>query len=119
MALSEYEEMVVADLEAQFQADAPTSPNRDFGRLALPLICLLCGVMLLVAARNVGLVIRISDLWGFTTASVTSGLALAGHGVLLGSAFLFGRVMDEGRRRREDGPGSPTTEVRRETVQSP
>jgi hypothetical protein len=118
MALSKYEEQVVAELEAQFQADdAPPSPPRDHGRLAMTLICLLGGVALLVAARDVGLVIKISDLWGFATSSVSSGLSFAGHAVLLGSAFLFGRAWYDRPRRREDHAGR-TAEVR-ERVQSP
>ena len=94
MTLSDYEHRVIADLEAQFQVDAPApGPDRDHGRFALPLICLLGGVALLAAARTVGLVQEISDLFGFTTASLRSGFSLAGYFGLLGSAFLFGRAL--------------------------
>ncbi|HEY3240502.1 MAG TPA: hypothetical protein VGL92_13105 [Acidimicrobiia bacterium] len=116
MALSEYEEFVVAELEAQFQADAPPAPRRDLGRLALPVICLLGGVALLVAAHQVGLVIRISDFWGFSTSSVTSSLALTGYGLLLGSAFLFGHVLHELRPPRPGCAGMDRPAVSRERV---
>ena len=116
MALSEYEEFVMAELEAQFEADAPPPPRRDRGRLALSAVCFLGGVALLAAARDAGLVIRISDLWGFTTATVASGLSLAGHVVLLGSAFLLGRALYDAPVRGEGKAGTQTAEVSRERV---
>lgn len=92
MALSKHEEQVVAELEAQFQDDfAPPAPRRDLGKLALPLVCLLLGVAFLMAARDVGLVIRFSNLWGFSTSALTWTPAVTGHALLLGSAFLLGR----------------------------
>ncbi len=95
MALSKYEEQVVADFEAQFRAEeTPPAPPRKFGKLALPLVCLVLGLAFLAAARHAGLHIRISDLWGFATGSVASGLSIAGHLVLLGSAFLLGRAWE-------------------------
>jgi hypothetical protein len=117
MTLTEYEESVLAELETQFQPAPPTS-RRDLGRLALPLIGLLGGVALLVAAPNVGLVHRISDLFGFTTSSVTTALSLAGHVALLGSAFLLGRALYH-VPDWSAGTGTRTTEVSRERVQSP
>jgi hypothetical protein len=116
MALSEYEEQVVAELEAQFRTDAQPAPRRDFGRLALPVVVGLGGVALLAVARDAGLVIRMSDLWGFATASVRAGLSLAGHLVLLGSAFLLGRAWRELRQPRPGRPGLHRPAVSRERV---
>jgi hypothetical protein len=116
MALSEYEEQVVAELEAQFQTDTQPAPRRDFSRLALPLIVGLGGVAILAVARDAGLVIRMSDLWGFATASVKAGLSLAGHVVLLGSAFLLGRAWREFRQPCPGRPGLRRPAVSRERV---
>jgi hypothetical protein len=118
MTLSEYEARVIEELEVQFRADTP-APRRDHGRLALPLVCFLGGAALLVAVRSVGLVHGISDLFGFATASVRSGLSLAGHVVLLGSAFLLGRALYDLPGRHGDEAGTQTAVPGRESVQSP
>lgn len=107
MALSEYEELVVAELETQFPTDdIPRVLSGRWDRLALPAVCLLGAVGLLVAAHHTGLVIWMSDLWGFPTTSVKTTLAWTGHGLLLGSAFLSGHVAHELRSSRRD-PGAP------------
>jgi hypothetical protein len=116
MALSEYEEQVMAELEAQFQADAQPVPRRDFSPLALPVVCFLGGVALLVAAHHVGLVIRISDFWGFSTSSVTSSFALTGYVMLLGSAFLLGYVLHQLRQPSPGRAGMDCPAVNRERV---
>jgi hypothetical protein len=92
MTLSEYEEMVVAELEAQFSGRTP-GPGLNWGRLAAPAACLLGGVALLVAAHHGALLIRLSDLLGFPTAGITTALSLAGFSVLLGCAFLLGHTV--------------------------
>jgi hypothetical protein len=107
MTLSEYEARVIAELEVQLQADAP-APRRDYGRLALPLLCFLGGAVLLAAVRSVELVHGTSDLFGFATASVRSGLSLAGHVMLLGSAFLLGRALYDIPGRSGDEAGTQT-----------
>jgi hypothetical protein len=63
-------------------------------------VCLLLGAAFLVAARDEGLVIRGSNLWGFSTSALTSGLALTGHAMLLVSAFLLGYALCELRDPR-------------------
>lgn len=119
MALSEYEERVVAELEAQFRADDATqTPGRSWGRLALPVVCLLSGVAFLVGAHDVGLVIWISDFWGFSTSSVTSTFALTGHVMLLGSAFLLGHVLHDLRQPRPGRAGVDRS-VRPEDEEAP
>jgi hypothetical protein len=90
MTLSEYDEMVVADLEAQFAGEHDAA---NWGRLAAPSSCLLGGVALLVAAHHGALLIWLSDLLGFSTGAITSTLSLAGFSMLLGCAFLLGLVV--------------------------
>ncbi|MGH9034882.1 MAG: hypothetical protein ACRD0O_03895 [Acidimicrobiia bacterium] len=103
MTLSEYEELVVAELETQFPTDdIPPVLSGRWDRLALPAVCLLGAVGLLVAAHHTDLVIWMSDLWGFSTASVKTTLAWTGHGLLLGSAFLLGHVAHELRSSRRN-----------------
>ena len=92
MTMSEYEEMVVADLEAQF-----TDPPPNWGRLSAPAACLLAGVALLVAAHHGALLIRLSDLLGFSTGAITTAFSLTGYTVLLGCAFLLGHTVRDVR----------------------
>jgi hypothetical protein len=120
MALSDYEERVLAELETQFHAgDAPETPGPNPARLALAAACFLGGVALLVAAQHVGLVISISDFWGFATSSVTSTLGLAGYTMLLGSAFFLGGEFSQLTRSRRSRAEAPTPFLRTERVQSP
>jgi hypothetical protein len=91
MTLSEYDEMVVADLEAQFAGEHDA--GLTWGRLSAPSACLLTGVALLVAAHHGALLIWLSDLLGFSTGAITSALSLAGYSMLLGCAFLLGLVV--------------------------
>ncbi len=111
MALSQYEELVMAELERQFhQHDAPRIPRLSFHRLAGPLACLLTGAGLLVAAHQPGLAIRISDFWGFSTSSIASTLGFAGHAMLLAGAFLLGHVF-YGLRQEHAGQAAAETSV--------
>ncbi|MGH8974554.1 MAG: hypothetical protein ACRD0C_15300 [Acidimicrobiia bacterium] len=91
MALSEYEEMVVAELEAQFTGER--RPGLNWRRLMAPSACLLAGAVLLVAAHHGALLIRLSDLLGFSTGAITMTLGLAGYFALLGCAFLLGHAV--------------------------
>jgi hypothetical protein len=91
MALSEYEEMVVADLEAQFSGRT-RGPGLNWRRLRAPSASLLGGVALLVAAHHGALLISLSDLLGISTGAITTAFSLAGYAVLLGCAFLLGHA---------------------------
>jgi hypothetical protein len=102
MTLSEYEEMVVAELETQFSGRG--GPALSWARLTAPSACLVAGVALLVAAHHGALLIRLSDLLGIATAAITSTLALAGYAVLLVGAFLLGLVV-HGLRQSPARPG--------------
>lgn len=111
MALSQYEERVVAELEQQFHhhgAPARRFPRLSLSRLVIPLTCLLAGAGLLVAAHQPGLAIRISDFWGFSTSSIASTLGFAGHAMLLIAAFLLGQVL---YRLRQEHAGQAATEA--------
>lgn len=103
MALSAYEELAFAELEAQFHAgDPPRRPPSDPPYLMLSGACVLAGAALLVAAHHRGLLIGISDFFGFATSSIASALGLAGYAVLLAAAFLLGRRQNVGRGNEED-----------------
>jgi hypothetical protein len=104
MALSEYEEMVVAELEAQFARQR--GPALNWARLAAPSACLLAGVALLVAAHHGALLISLSDLLGIATGAITSAGSLAGYGVLLAGAFLLGHAVRD--VRPSSGPTGST-----------
>ena len=103
MALTEYEERVIAELEAQlrphdaawcerFEALAAQVPRRNTGRLA-PLACFLGGVALLVAVRHAWLLVEMSNVSGLSSSSITRGLVVIGCVMVLGSALMLGRVV--------------------------
>ncbi len=102
MALSAYEEMVVAELETQFSGRG--GPAVSWTRLTASSACLAVGVALLVAAHHGALLIRLSDLLGIPTGAITSTIALAGYSVLLVGAFLLGLVV-HGLRQSPARPG--------------
>ena len=107
MKLSEYEEGVLAELEQQFPADYVAVPccRRS---LAAAAVCFLTGIGGLLAANHAALAISLSNSYGFSTASITSGFVAMSVLVLLASAFLLGRAWDDlrqGARRRLSGAG--------------
>jgi hypothetical protein len=103
MALTEYEERVIAELEAQlrpddeawcarFEALAGQVPRRNNGPLA-PLACFLSGVALLVAVHHAWFLVRMSNVSGLSSSSITRGLGVIGCMMVLGSALMLGRVV--------------------------
>ena len=109
MALTEYEERVIAELEAQlrpddeawcarFEALAGQVPRRNNGPLA-PLACFLSGVALLVAVHHAWFLVRMSNVSGFSSSSITRALVVVGCVMVVGSAFLLGRLVRDPPRR--------------------
>lgn len=97
MKLSEDEERALAELEMQFHTtDAPAF--RHFFRMALSGACCLVGVALVAAAQHATLTIALAYTYGFSTASIASGVAVSGYIMLLASAFVFGRAWEEFRQ---------------------
>ena len=95
MALTEYEERVIAELEAQlrpddaaaddsvwfahFDASGSRLPRRSRGRLALLVACFLGGIALLVAVRHAWFAVEMSNVSGLSTASITRALSALGR----------------------------------------
>ena len=112
MTLSAYEELVFAELEAQFHSGEspredpdphdPDPPHPPY--LTLSVAGVVVGAILLAAAHYRELLIGISNLFGFAPPSITSALRLAGFAVLLVAAFLLGRRQAVGRGNEEVAP---------------
>ena len=113
MALTEYEERVIAELDAQLPPDdtlwfghlqpSPAPSLRDHGNLARfapALACLLGGVALLLAVRHSALLVRISNVSGVPSSSITRALSLVGCMMMLGAALMV-------RQRVRDRRGHP------------
>jgi Protein of unknown function (DUF3040) len=108
MALTEYEERVIAELEAQLQPDdavwferferlAAHAPRRNIGRFAPAFACFLGGVALLVAIRNTWLVVEMANLSGIASGPITRGLGVTGCGLVLASALVLRCVVRDRR----------------------
>jgi hypothetical protein len=104
MALTEYEERVIAELEAQlrpddtvwferFDANSAPGPGGKTGRIASPLACLLGGVALLLAVRHSWFLVKLSNISGFPSSSITRGLGVIGCVMVLGSALMLWRLV--------------------------
>jgi len=103
MALTEYEERVIAELEAQLRSDdgvrercdtIPTRmPRRRIGRRAPVLVSFLAGVALLVPVRHAWFLVRVSNVSGFSSASITGAAGVVGCLLVLGSAVMLWRVV--------------------------
>jgi hypothetical protein len=111
MALTEYEERVIAELEAQLRPDdggwcdryeprARPVARRSAGRLAPALSALFAGAALLVAVRQEWFLVRVSNLSGLSSASASRAVDVIGCALVLGSALLFWR----GIRRTPSSP---------------
>ena len=102
MALTEYEEHVIEALEAQFQTDDAArferfaarpaqAPRRDIPRLAPALACFLGGVALLVAVRHAGFLVKMSNVSGLPSSSITRAVGVIGCVMLFASAVMLQR----------------------------
>ena len=128
MALTEYEERVIAELEAQLRADdallsdavlddarldnslsdsmwlahfgarAVQGPPSVASRLAPLVACFLGGIALLVAARHTWFLVGTSNISGLSSTSITRALGLAGWVMVLGSAIMLRRLFRDLRR---------------------
>jgi hypothetical protein len=108
MALTEYEERVIAELETQLPADDTTSfnaawferfetpprmPRPNRGQLAPLFACLLGGVALLVASSHASFAVHVSDASGFSSSSIARTLGVIGCAMVLGSALMLWRLV--------------------------
>jgi len=109
LALTEYEERVIAELEAQlrpddaaaddsvwfahFDASGSRLPRRSRGRLALLVACFLGGIALLVAVRHAWFAVEMSNVSGLSTASITSALGVVGCATALASALMLWQLV--------------------------
>jgi hypothetical protein len=123
MALTEYEERVIAELEAQLRADDAVlddarldnslsdsmwlahfearrvhGPPSVASRLAPLVACFLGGIALLVAARHTWFLVGTSNVSGLSSASITRALGVAGWVMVLGSAIMLRRLFRDLRR---------------------
>jgi hypothetical protein len=123
MALTEYEERVIAELEAQlrsddavlddarrdnslsdsmwlahFEARAVHGPPSVASRLAPLVACFLGGIALLVAARHTWFLVGTSNVSGLSSASITRALGVAGWVMVVGSAIMLRRLFRDLRR---------------------
>ena len=119
MALTEYEERVIAELERQLRADdsvlgdSPLSDSvwlerfearamqgpRSFASRLAPLVaCLLGGMALIVEARHTWFLVGTSNVSGLSSASITRALGVAGWVMVLGSAIMLRRLFRDSRR---------------------
>jgi hypothetical protein len=100
MALSQYEEQVVAELEAQLSDEdlswetdpdgpAPRRTRSGVGLLAPPIACILGGMTLLAAARQGWFTDRISWLSGFSAPSIALAFAALGCVMVVGAPLLL------------------------------
>jgi DUF3040 family protein len=109
MALTEYEERVIAELEAQlrlddtvardpmwftrFDASASRVPHRSRGRLALLLACFLGGIALWVAGGHAWFAVEMSNVSGLSSSSITRALGVVGCATALWSALMLWRLV--------------------------
>jgi hypothetical protein len=100
MALTAYEERVIAELEVQLgattgvDAEARSQERRShLRRLPPSLACLLGGLALLLVARQPSLVGRISLASGFSAASIALTFVVIGCVMALASAPVVRRVV--------------------------
>lgn len=106
MALTEYEERVIAELEAQlrpddavwFKARAAQARRGNISRLAPSLTCFLGGVAFLVAVRHTWFLVGTSNISGFSSSSITRALGVVGCVMVLGSAVMLRRLVRDLRR---------------------
>ena len=108
MALTEYEERVIAELEAQLPPDDttcfnaawfarfethPPMPRPNRGQLASLFACLLGGVALLVASGHASFAVHVSNASGFSSSSIVRALSVLGCALVLGSALMLWRLV--------------------------
>jgi hypothetical protein len=119
MALTEYEERVIAELEMQlragdsvlddsllsdsvwlkhFEARAMQGSRSVASRLVPLVACLLGGMALLVEARHTWLLVGMSNVSGLSSTSITRALGVAGWVMVLGSAIMLRRLFRDARR---------------------
>ena len=105
MALTEYEERVISELEEQLRQDdsvryerleslaarVPRPRGRGIGRFAPPLACVVAGVALLVAIRHAWFLVWMSNASGLPSSSITRALGVIGCVMVLGSAVMLRR----------------------------
>ena len=109
MALTEYEERVIAELEAQlrsddvgaddsmwfahFNASGSRFPRQTRGQLALLLACFLGGVALWVSGGHAWFAVEMSNVSGLSSSSITRALGIVGCATALWSALMLWRLV--------------------------
>lgn len=111
MVLSAYERRVAAEIEAELRMrDASWSrrvdalvaelAGRGLVRRMLPIACLLGGVALLLAGRQVWLSLELAIVSGVSASSIRFAFAVAAYAATLTALVLFGRAAYDRHRRR-------------------